>query len=138
MSKSHKIQTEQGDASQHYVLGNALLAQRKIAEAIGHYERVLAIKTDHAGAHGNLGAALAAQGRTAEAIPHLERALAADPNQAAVQNNLGAALKKQGRIAESIVRFERALAIDKDHNANPRIWSGSCGDRDSAPLEPRR
>jgi tetratricopeptide (TPR) repeat protein len=69
-------------------LGNALLREGKLQEAIGHFEQALRIKPDFADAHYNLGVALETLGRTQEAIQHYKQALRIKPDFTQAQNAL--------------------------------------------------
>jgi tetratricopeptide (TPR) repeat protein len=63
----------------HQNLGRILArSERRMGEAIPHFEAVLRLKPDHLRAHYSLGQALYVTGRRADAAPHLERAIALD------------------------------------------------------------
>ena len=62
-------------AEGHFNLGNALMGQGKLDEAIAAYRRAIGIKPDFADAHSNLGNALAGQGKLDEAIVAYRRAI---------------------------------------------------------------
>jgi Flp pilus assembly protein TadD len=95
--------------------GNALLAQRRMAESVACYERSLALNPAQPDAHNNLGLALTSLGRTAEAIPHYQRALSLDPRHFQAHSNLGVIAVQQGRIADAVGCYQRALAIQPNH-----------------------
>jgi len=64
----------------HHNLGEDLLNQGRVAEAIPAFERALAIRPDLEKTHRNLGVALWRQGRTAEARAHMEEAVRRRPD----------------------------------------------------------
>lgn len=110
-STAHAFGDAQGrfnEALRHHRAG-------RIADAVAHYERVLALQPDYVDAHNNLGAALAAQGRIDEALKHYERAIAVKPDYAEAHNNLGAALAARGRVDGAVTHYERAIAIKPDY-----------------------
>ena len=93
----------------HNNLGNALVDDGLIADAIAHYETALRIKPDYPEAHSNLGNALLKAGRVADSIAECQAALKLEPNYAKAHNNLGNALLEAGRIPEAITHYETAL-----------------------------
>src|SRR2546426_646293 len=95
-------------------LGVARAGERKLAEAVEHYQRALHIKPEHADAHNNLGNALAQQGKLAEAIEHYQQALHIKLDSAEAHNNWGLALANQGQYAEAIEHYRQALQIKPD------------------------
>src|SRR5215475_9946062 len=95
----------------HFNLGNALMGQGKLDEAIAAYRRAIGIKPDYAAAYTTLGIALAEQGRLDEAIAAYRRAIGIKPDLAEAYSNLGAALSWQGKLDEAIAAFRRAIGI---------------------------
>lgn len=106
---------EEGDPSYHYLLGNSLRGQGRIADAAAQYERALILKPDYAEAHNNLGAILNEQGRRDDAATHYERALAIRPGYADVHSNLGLLRATQGRVADATAHYQRALELNPRH-----------------------
>jgi tetratricopeptide (TPR) repeat protein len=102
-------------ARPHNNLGNALMRQERLDEAIRHYREALRIQPDHAKAHNNLGIALRRQGRLKEAVSHYEQALRIRPEYAEAHNNLGVALDGQGRLDEAISHYNEALRINMEY-----------------------
>jgi tetratricopeptide (TPR) repeat protein len=99
----------------HNNLGNVLLSEGKVSDAIGHYEQAVRIKPDLTQAHYALATALEQTGRIEEAIAHFEQALRIKPDYAEAHNNLGIALEQTGRIEEAIAHFEHALRLKPDY-----------------------
>jgi tetratricopeptide (TPR) repeat protein len=95
----------------HNNLGNALVDDGMIADAITHYETALRLKPAYPEAHSNLGNALLKAGRTAESIAECETALKLEPDYAKAHNNLANALLEAGRIKEAISHYRRALEL---------------------------
>jgi len=96
----------------HLNLGNVLLQEGRVDDAIVHYQKVLKIKPRYADAHFDLGNALDQKGRTDEAISQYQKALEINPGHAGAHNNLGTALCRTGRIDEGIIQFQQALQIN--------------------------
>ena len=90
-------------------LGAALQSDGRLDDAIEHYRRAIAIRSDYAPAHNNMGAALRAKGQAADARASYERALAERPDYPEAHYNLANLLLDQGRLDEAIDHFRRAL-----------------------------
>ncbi len=93
----------------HNNLGNTLVQQSRVDEAIVHYQTALEVDPNNFDAHSNLGAALAQQGRVDEVIAHYRKSLELDPNDAQFCHNLGIALVQCGRVGEAIAHYQKAL-----------------------------
>jgi Flp pilus assembly protein TadD len=96
----------------HNNLGNALLLEGQVDEAISHFQRFLELSPDDASASNNLGYALLLKGRIDEAMGRFQEALRLSPGYAEAHNNLGKALLQSGRIDEAILECREALAIN--------------------------
>ena len=98
-------------------LGNALMAQDRIAQAVHHYSLALQDNSGHAPAHNNLGVAFFKQGRVDMAIRHYSTALDINPDYAEAHNNLGIALKEQDRLDEAVRHYSEALRLKPKYAA---------------------
>jgi tetratricopeptide (TPR) repeat protein len=96
-------------------LGNALLDQDRIEEAMGHFCAALQIRPDDANAHDNLGLALAKQSRLEEAMRHFYEALRIKPDHVRAHYNLGVALASQGKPQNAMYHFSKAVEIKPDY-----------------------
>jgi tetratricopeptide (TPR) repeat protein len=116
-------------------LATALQEDGRADEAIVHYRRAIAFRSDYAPAFNNLGSALRATGQTAAAISTYERALALEPGYAEVDYNLANALTDAGKLDRAIDHFHRALQANPEaadiHN-NLGIALASEGRTDEA------
>jgi tetratricopeptide (TPR) repeat protein len=92
-------------------LGNAILKEGRVDEAIRCFQRAVQIKPGYAEAHNNLGNAFLQTGRVDEAIVQDREALKIWPGFAEAHFNLGLALGQKGRLDEAIVQFQAALKI---------------------------
>jgi predicted O-linked N-acetylglucosamine transferase (SPINDLY family) len=92
-------------------LGNALRAQGRLDEAMGHYRQALALRPDFAEAHNNVGVTLQDQGKLDEAITHLRQAVALQPALAGAHSNLGRALEARGLLEDAVACYTQALAL---------------------------
>jgi tetratricopeptide (TPR) repeat protein len=90
-------------------LGNILLQQGRIADAIADYREALRTNPASANAHYNLGNAEAQQGRIEEAAGEYREALRNEPTLAEASNSLGYLLLQQGRTEEAVAQFNEAL-----------------------------
>ena len=99
----------------HLNLGNVLMEQERLTEAVSHFSEALRIKPLYAKAHYNLGNAMERQGRLKEAISHFSEALRIKPDYTKAHYNMGNALARQGRLDEAIEHFSATLRIKPDH-----------------------
>jgi protein O-mannosyl-transferase len=99
----------------HAGLGNALLQDGKIDEAMGNYQDAVQIKPDYADARNNLGNILLQKGRVEEAITQFQKTLQIKPDNADARYNLGLSFHQQGRLDEAISQYEKALKIKPDY-----------------------
>ena len=90
-------------------LAAALQAEGRVNEAVGHYDKALALRPDYPPALNNKGTALRAAGRIDAAVAAYERAIAARGDYPEAHYNLANALTDAGRSAEATQHFERAL-----------------------------
>ncbi|MFH0845142.1 MAG: tetratricopeptide repeat protein [Pseudomonadota bacterium] len=99
----------------HNNLGEVLLRQGNLQEALFHFHRALDINPAYDVALNNLGSALSRQGMLRAAIPYFLRALQIRPHFKQAHSNLGLALAKTGKLGEAIPHYEKALMIDPDY-----------------------
>jgi tetratricopeptide (TPR) repeat protein len=102
-------------------LGDLLMRQRRIPEAIDHYEHawklapnLQRIRVDLAVAEYSWGNSLCRERRYSDAIVHFERAVAEEPDFADCLNNLGIAESLAGFPAQGVSDIEKALSIRPD------------------------
>jgi tetratricopeptide (TPR) repeat protein len=101
-------------AAASYFVGNSLLDQERVDEAIIQYQKALALWPESAASHGGLGNALFQKGHMDEAIIQYQKALEIEPDFAGAHNNLGYCFLQIGRVNEAIAHFQRALEIEPD------------------------
>jgi tetratricopeptide (TPR) repeat protein len=90
----------------------ALAQSGRLAEALQHCERILAMRPTYAPALGLAGAIALRMGRIDDAIKRLTLAGTLDPRHAGHQLNLGEALSAAGRAAEAEAAYQRALKLE--------------------------
>jgi tetratricopeptide (TPR) repeat protein len=107
-------------------MGNALLMDGELDQAILHLEAALREVPNFPDAENNLGTALGNKGRYDEAISHFRLALRTE-NTAEIHQNLGWALTQAGRAKEAIPEYEVALRIDPDFAAaHAKLGAALC------------
>jgi Flp pilus assembly protein TadD len=92
-------------------LGDIRLRQRRLDEAIGHYESGLKLQATDPILLGKLGLALAQAGRMGEATQALERAVSGRPADVGLVNMLGQALAAQGRYTDALAYLRRVVQL---------------------------
>jgi serine/threonine-protein kinase len=96
----------------HVNLGNALLDNGRLDDAIACFRKAAELDPKYANAHSNLGNALKAKGQLDEAIACCRKAIKLDPKFAWAHSNLGTALLDKGQIDESITHYRTASELD--------------------------
>jgi tetratricopeptide (TPR) repeat protein len=99
----------------HHNLGNELIEQGRLDEAVEQFRAALREKPDHYKAHASLGSALSQQGKFAEAEREYAEALRLHPNYANAYYDLGLLQQKQGDLEAAAKSFEAALRIRPNH-----------------------
>lgn len=95
----------------HYNLGNVLMAQGKLDEAVEHFREAVVLSPNVAVMRLNLAYALALRGSNREAVAELQELIRLHPEEPRAHNNLGTLLMKQGRFKEAMFHFREALRL---------------------------
>jgi tetratricopeptide (TPR) repeat protein len=85
---------------------------REFARAIPLYERVIAIRPDHAEARYKCANARRELGQLAEALAHYDAAVALEPSFANAWCNRGAVQQSLARYAAALASYDRAIALE--------------------------
>jgi tetratricopeptide (TPR) repeat protein len=122
-------------------LAVALQGERRFDEAMEHYRRAIAFRSDYAPAYSNLGTALRAQGHRDEAVQAYQEALRLQPDFAGAHFNLANLLLDAGNPAAAAGEFQRALQSEPasaEVHSNLGIALAATGHADEAIAEFRR
>jgi protein O-mannosyl-transferase len=93
-----------------------LSQQKRLDEAIPHFEKAIAANPDYAEAHNALGGVLGMKGRFDEAVAHFERALRINPDFADAHLNVAEILYRvQGRVPEAVAHWRKVLQANPTH-----------------------
>jgi hypothetical protein len=98
-------------ADQEYLQGVKSRAENQTAEAIQHYERAIALRSNHARAHNNIGVIQQERGDLVEAAAAFRMAIASDPLFGLAWFNRGNCLRDENRLSEAIAHYCRALEL---------------------------
>ena len=96
----------------HVNLGGYLYEERRMEEAMEHYQKAIQLNPNFPDALNDVGLALAAQGRFDEAIENYRKAIQMDPNRFEMQYDLGLALAAENRLDDAIKHYYKALQIN--------------------------
>jgi protein O-mannosyl-transferase len=110
----------------HVIVGNELIKQNKIDEAISHFQKAISgIPKNPADydALVSLGNALSLQEKKTEAIASFKQALSINPKGNEAYYRLGFVFFQTGRVDEAIAEYQKAIALD---NEDP-LYHGSLG-----------
>jgi Flp pilus assembly protein TadD len=95
----------------HLNLGNIVLAEGRVDEAVAHYLEAERLEPDYPSTHFNLAKVWESQGREPDAIREYEQTLRLAPGDAVAHNNLGIALARTGRTDAAAAQFAEALRL---------------------------
>ncbi|HEX7796662.1 MAG TPA: tetratricopeptide repeat protein [Vicinamibacterales bacterium] len=112
-----RIRAEPGVAALHDDVALLYLDQGRVANAVDHFRRALALKPASAAAHYNLATALSMAGNLDEAAGSYAKALELRPDYALAHNNLGAILLQRGQMDDALPHLREAVRLDP-HNAD--------------------
>jgi tetratricopeptide (TPR) repeat protein len=112
-----EIERHPDDTGLHDSVALLYLELGRAGDAVGHFERSLALKPQSAAAHYNLGTALTLARRLDEAADRYRAALRIDPAYAVAHNNLGNVLLAQGKHDEAIREFREVVRLQPDSAA---------------------
>jgi Flp pilus assembly protein TadD len=99
----------------HLNLGNLVLAEGRVDEAVAHYREAERLEPGYSSTHFNLAKVWEGEGREPAAILEYEQTLRLTPGDAVAHNNLGIALAKTGRPDEAAAQFAEALRLQPDY-----------------------
>lgn len=92
-------------------LGDVLVRQGRVAEALPHFREALRLNATFPEVHYNLGFALAHTGQLAEAVAHYRTVLRLSPTYAEAHYQLGVVLLQRGQLAEAAESLRAALRL---------------------------
>lgn len=106
-------------AADYVKQGDAMFMEKGYEEAIGLYDRAIALQPDLPEAWNNRGGALAKLQRYQEAIASYDKALSIKADFPEAWNNKAGALAKLQRYQEALKSYDRALSLKQ---SDPLIW----------------
>ncbi len=98
----------------HNDLGNILLQNGRVVEAMAHFQKSLEIEPNDSDAHNNLGTAFLQNGQVDDAIIQYLKALDINPKLANTHYDLGNIFVQKGQMDEAIDEYQKAVALDPD------------------------
>jgi predicted O-linked N-acetylglucosamine transferase (SPINDLY family) len=105
------LQADPSNPEALYLLGLALQATGRLAEAAEKYQEAIRSDPTRGDVWNDLGTARAMQGHMVEAMAAFRRVLELEPGHATAHNNLGNALRLQGNPEDAIPHFHEALRL---------------------------
>jgi tetratricopeptide (TPR) repeat protein len=110
----HALACNAQDAYAQGSLGLTLHEAGKIEEAVGHYQKAIALRPDEV-VYNNLGIILAGRQQYDKAVRYFEMAVKISPEYAGAHANLGHILADQGHLDEAVDHFRKSLAFDSNN-----------------------
>lgn len=110
----HALRLDPADYLACNNLGNALLEEDRVEDALRYSRRALELNPDYLTPHVNICAALMKDRRHGEAVAHLQGALRQSPDKAELYQLLGLVEKDRSALEPAIRAFRRALELKPD------------------------
>ena len=110
----HALSVDANNEQAYDSLGNLMLEEGKIDEALGYFSKGLEIQPTNVDLHNNLGVALLRKNKVDEAAAQFSKALELMPTSAETHHNLGIVLEKQGKTNEAVQHYLQATQIEPD------------------------
>ncbi len=111
----HAAAVTSGNFVADTVLGNVLIEERKLTEAVEHCRKALEIAPDYSEAHNTLGNIYARQEKYDDALEHYRAAIQSDPYYPDPYSGLGDVLLKRGDFAGAEAQSREALRLAPLH-----------------------
>jgi tetratricopeptide (TPR) repeat protein len=99
-------------ANIHSNMGTALVHKDRVEEAVGHFQRAIALQPNYPDAHYNLGVILGRRNDLDGAIAQFRTILSISPNDPASNAAIADVLARKGLFREAIAHYEIALQSD--------------------------
>ncbi len=107
----HVIAVTDDNYSAHCNLGNSLLTQGRMEEALVELQAAVTLKPDSPQNLCNLGTALADLGRMDEAIIQFQKAEELRPDYGPAHHNLGMALEQKNQLDKAMSEYQKAVEL---------------------------
>jgi len=98
-------------AKDNYQLGDVLMQENKLDEALSAYQRAIELRPNYAQAHRRLSLIFDKKGCQAEALAAARRAVECALQNAALHYNLGNLLRKANKLDEALSAYQRAIEL---------------------------
>jgi tetratricopeptide (TPR) repeat protein len=106
---NHTLKCTRDNPVAHNNLGMAFMPEGKVNDAIGEYQKALAIEPNYTLVHFNLGAAYGQNGDWDKAIEQYQKTIDLQPDYLQARNNLADALLRTGHSDEALQQLQEAL-----------------------------
>lgn len=111
----HTLSVTKNNFIMHNNYGNALAQEKRMDEAVWHFEESLRIFPEALDAKINLANAYVAQGRSRQALTLFNEILSIDPDNVPAIYNLGVAMRSLDRLDLAVKQFRRIIEIDPNY-----------------------
>lgn len=111
----HALASTENNDFAHANLGETLLGQGRLDEALGHFQEAVRLRPDFIGAHINLGATLQRKGLLDQAAGEYQEALRLKPDWPEPYCNLGLIALQKGQPDEALAQFRKAVEVQPDY-----------------------
>ena len=111
----HVIAVTSDNYSAYCNLGNALMTQGRLEEALNAFQTAAKLRPDSPENLCNVGVALAEMGRMDEAIVEFQDAVRLNPDYGLAHQNLGMALERKDQLDQATHEYEEAVNLMPDY-----------------------
>jgi tetratricopeptide (TPR) repeat protein len=111
----HVIAVTSDNYSAYCNLGNALMTQGRLEEALNEFQTAAKLKPDSPENLCNVGVALAEMGRLDEAIVEFQDAVRLKPDYGLAHHNLGMALERKDQLDQATHEYKEAVKLLPDY-----------------------
>ena len=114
-----RLEPTAGTAEQYLILGNTLLGQEKIDEAVVCYRHAIELNPNLSPAYHNIGEVLSTKQHWNEAIKAYQQAIKVKPDNAGSHYGLAKAFSAQQRWQEAVIAYQQAITFNSN---SPEIY----------------
>lgn len=111
----HTLAVTKNNPIIHNNIGMAFLKQKKLPDAVKHFQQAIRINPKFAEGHYNMARVMQYEDKLDEAVNYYKQTLKIKPDYASAHNNLGTVLQLQGKLNEAIEQYQQVVMIKPNY-----------------------